>query len=189
VNLLEAAQRAGTRKFVYVSVLNGTNLLHLDIVKAHEDFVAVLEASGVDYAVVRPTGYFSDMAEFLTMAKKGRVYLIGRGNNRMNPIHGADLAACCADAIEGEREEIDIGGPDVLTYREIAALAFRSLGKRPRIIAVPQWTVNLAVRLTKLFNRHEGELLAFFSTMMTSDVVAPATGSHRLEDFFREGAV
>jgi uncharacterized protein YbjT (DUF2867 family) len=189
VNLLEAAQRAGTRKFVYVSVLNGPNLLHLDIVKAHEDFVAVLETSGMDYVVVRPTGYFSDMAEFLTMAKKGHVYLIGRGDNRMNPIHGADLAACCADAIEGEREEIAVGGPDVLTYREMATLAFRSLGKRPRIVAVPQWTMNLAVRLTKLFNRHEGELLAFFSTMMTSDVVAPATGSHRLEDFFREGAV
>ena len=39
VNLLEAAKRADVRKFIYVSVFNGPNLLHLDIVKAHEDFV------------------------------------------------------------------------------------------------------------------------------------------------------
>ena len=101
VNLLEAAQRAGVKKFVYVSVFNGPNLLHLDIVKAHEDFVEVLQTSGIDYAVLRPTGYFSDMTEFLEMAKKGRVYLIGRGSCRVNPIHGADLAVEFVHALEG----------------------------------------------------------------------------------------
>jgi uncharacterized protein YbjT (DUF2867 family) len=34
VNLLEAAQRAGVEKFIYVSVFKGPDLLHLDIVKA-----------------------------------------------------------------------------------------------------------------------------------------------------------
>jgi uncharacterized protein YbjT (DUF2867 family) len=56
VNLLEAAQRAGVGKFIYVSVFNGPNLLHLAIVKAHEDFVEALRASGIDYTVLRPTG-------------------------------------------------------------------------------------------------------------------------------------
>jgi uncharacterized protein YbjT (DUF2867 family) len=75
-----------------VSVFNGPNLRHLDIVRAHEDFVDVLKASGLDYSVIRPTGFFSDMSEFYKMARRGRVYLLGRGNNRVNPIHGADLA-------------------------------------------------------------------------------------------------
>ena len=91
-NLLEVAQRAGVKKFIYTSVFRGPSLLHLDIVKAHEDFVTVLKASGMEYTVVRPTGFFSDMGEYMKMAKKGRVYLIGKGDNRINPIHGADLA-------------------------------------------------------------------------------------------------
>jgi uncharacterized protein YbjT (DUF2867 family) len=183
-NLLDVALRAGVEKFVYVSVLHGPDLLHLDIVRAHEEFVDELKASGIDYAVLRPTGYFSDMGEFLEMAKKGRVYLIGRGSNRVNPIHGADLAVSCADALEGEPQEIDVGGPERLTYREIAELAFRSLGKPTKITAVPVWLMKLAIAITKIFNKHQGELLAFFTMAMSSDGIAPTVGAHRLADHF-----
>ncbi|MCP4663366.1 MAG: SDR family NAD(P)-dependent oxidoreductase, partial [bacterium] len=44
------------------------------------------------------------------------------------------------------------------------------------------WSV---VRLVRLFNRHQGELLAFFTTMATTDVVAPTTGTHTLEAHYR----
>jgi uncharacterized protein YbjT (DUF2867 family) len=183
-NLLEAAQRAGVKQFIYVSVFNGPNLLRLDIVKAHEDFVDVLKASGINYAVLRPTGYFSDMGDFLQMAKKGRVYLIGRGSNRMNPIHGADLAVSCVDAMEGERQEIDVGGPEIFTYREIAQLAFQSLRKPARITAVPVWVMRSVIAVTRIFSKHQAELLAFFTTATTSDVVAPRVGTHSLEAHF-----
>jgi len=185
-NLLNAALRAGVKKFVYVSVFNGPNLRRLEIVKAHEDFVDTLKQSGIDYAVLRPTGYFSDMNEFLKMAKKGRVYLIGRGGNRTNPIHGADLAKSCVDAAEGEQQEVDVGGPEVLTYRRMAELAFESLGTTARISHVPIWVMRLTVAITKVFNKHQGELLAFFMTSMTSEVVAPKTGTHTLGAHFRQ---
>jgi uncharacterized protein YbjT (DUF2867 family) len=184
-NLLEVALRAGVKKFVYVSVFNGPNLKHLAIAKAHEDFVAALKSSGINYAVIRPTGYFSDMTEFLKMAQKGRIYLIGKGANQCNPIHGADLAKACVAAVEGEHQEIDVGGPQIMTYREIAELAFASLDKSPRISSVPSWLMKATVMLTKIFSKHQGELLAFFTTVMTSDVVAPATGTHTLKDHYQ----
>jgi uncharacterized protein YbjT (DUF2867 family) len=186
VNLLEAAKRVGVRKFIYVSVFNGPNLLHLDIVKAHEDFVDELKASGIDYAVLRPTGYFSDMSEFQKMAKKGRIYLIGGGSSKVNPIHGADLAVECVHALEGEEKEIDVGGPEVFTYREIAELAFQALGKPARISSVPIWVMKLVIVTTKIFNKHQGELLAFFTTAVTSNVVAPMTGTRSLATHFAE---
>lgn len=185
-NLLEAAQKAGARKFVYVSVFNGPKMLDLAIVKAHEDFVAVLEASGMGYAVIRPTGFFSDMEEYLKMARRGRVYLIGSGQNRINPIHGADLAVTCVDAADGIEKEIDVGGPEILSHREMAQVAFRSLGKKTRISRIPTLVMKSVVFGTKLFNAHQGELLAFFSTAMTSEAVAPPVGIHRLEDHFRD---
>ena len=186
VNLLQAAQRAGVKKFIYVSVFGGPGLLHLDIVKAHEDFVGVLRDSGMDYTVIRPTGFFSDMEEYLKMARRGRVYLFGPGKNRINPIHGADLAVVCADAASGDAQEIDVGGPQVLTHRQIAELALSSVGKQPRISSVPLWVMKVSVFLTKKFNRHQGELLAFLTTAMSIDAAAPAVGVHHLEDHFRD---
>ena len=185
-NLLDAARSAGVQKFIYVSVFNGPALLHLDIVKAHEDFVGELKASGMNYTVVRPTGYFSDMGEFFKMASKGRVYLFGPGSNRINPIHGADLAAVCADALEGERQEVEVGGPEILNWREIAELAFKTLGKPAKISSVPIRLAKTAVAATRIFNRHQGELLAFFTEMGTSEVVAPAAGTRTLARHFEE---
>jgi uncharacterized protein YbjT (DUF2867 family) len=186
LNLLREAQKAGVRKFIYVSVYNGPELLHLDIIKAHEDFVAELAASGLDYTVIRPTGYFSDMGEYLKMARSGRVWLVGSGKNRMNPIHGADLAVACVDAMGGTDQEIKIGGPETFTYRQIAQLALKAAGRKPRITSIPTSVIRIAVALLKLASRHNGELLAFFATMMTSDMVAPAAGTHRLGEHFRE---
>ena len=184
-NLLHLALSAGVKKFVYVSAFNGPSLRHLDIIDAHEAFVDELRAACIDWAVLRPTGYFSDMGEFFEMAKKGRIWLIGNGANRVNPIHGADLAAACADALEGTATEIDVGGPQTLNWNEVAAIAFRALDRPAKISRVPSWLMWSVVRLVRLFNRHQGELLAFFTTMSTTDVVAPATGTRTLGAHYR----
>ena len=181
-NLLEEAMRAGVQKFVYVSVFNGPSL---DIVAAHEDFVDQLMASGIDASVLRPTGYFSDMGEVFDMAKKGRVWLIGDGTNQVNPIHGADLAVACVDAVEGREPAMDVGGPETMTWKRAAEVAFEVLDRPVKIFFVPQWVMWAVVRLLRFFNRHQGELLAFLTTMATNDVVAPAFGKCTLEAHFR----
>jgi uncharacterized protein YbjT (DUF2867 family) len=180
-NLLELALGARVKKFVYVSAFNGPSLRQLDIIDAHEAFVDELRNAEIDWAVLRPTGYFSDMGEFFEMAVRGRVWVIGNGGNRVNPIHGADLAVACADALEGTATEIDVGGPQTLTWDEVAAIAFRALDRPAKISRVPSWLMWSVVWLVRLFNRHQGELLAFFTTMATTDVVAPSTGTHTLE--------
>jgi uncharacterized protein YbjT (DUF2867 family) len=114
------------------------------------------------------------------------VWLIGDGTAQVNPIHGADLAAACADAVVGGAEEIDVGGPEVMTWNEAAAAAFEALGRPPKITHVPERLMWAVVRVVRLLNRHQGELLAFFTTMATTDVVAPPTGVHTLEAHFRE---
>ena len=185
-NLLEVASRAGVRKFIYTSVFRGPSLLHLAIVKAHEDFVSVLKASGMEYTILRPTGFFSDMGEYLTMSEKGRVYLMGDGSNRINPIHGADLASLCVDAVDQDAKEIDVGGPEVLTHREIAKLALTATGKPHRITSVPLWVMRASISLARVFNRHQGELMAFLTEALTNDAIAPMTGYRTLAAHFRE---
>ena len=51
-----------------------------------EKVVAALRDSGMEYRIVRPCGYFSDMGVLLDMAQRGRSFLVGEGANLMNPI-------------------------------------------------------------------------------------------------------
>src|SRR5262249_3680466 len=58
-NLIREAERAGVRKFVYVSTFHTPGLADLDFVRGHEMVVEELRNSGLDWGVIRPTGYFS----------------------------------------------------------------------------------------------------------------------------------
>ncbi len=139
MNLLSEAKKDGVKKFIYVSVLNGENLRQLKICEAKERFVEQLKNSGLAYCVIRPNGFFSDMAEFQAMAKKGRIYLFGNGESKSNPIHGEDLAEVCVDAIEKPGREINIGGPETLTHNEIArtGLCFPGEGSKNFVYSQP----------------------------------------------------
>lgn len=185
MNLLSEAKKDGVKKFIYVSVLNGENLAPLKICEAKERFVEQLKNSGLEYCVIRPNGFFSDMAEFQAMAKKGRIYLFGNGESKSNPVHGADLAEVCVDAIEKPGREINIGGPETLTHNEMAELAFASLGRDAKISYIPN-PVRLAVlKMLRLFTpaRVYGPV-EFFMTVMAMDMVAPEYGKHTLGSFF-----
>jgi uncharacterized protein YbjT (DUF2867 family) len=187
VNLLQEAIKAGVKKFVYASVLNGQHHRDLKILKAKEKFVDLLKSSGLDYIVIRPNGFFSDMGDFLEMAKGGRVYLFGEGNNKVNPIHGADLAAVILDELDQSRKEIEVGGPDILTHNEIAALALSSFGKQNRITHLPDFSRKMLVWLLRRFttSKFYGPY-EFFLTMMSEDQVAPRYGVRRLSTHFME---
>lgn len=186
INLLEEAKKSGVRKFIYVSVLHGQHLTKLKICNAKEKFVKSLESSGLDYCIIRPTGYFSDMAEFYTMAKKGRIFLFGTGSHRMNPIHGEDLAKVCADAIQSNDKEILVGGPDNLTYRQIAKTAFEVSGRKEKITHIPYWISRFGLFFLRAFtsSKFYGPI-EFFMTVLSMDVVAPQHGSHHLKVYFK----
>ena len=69
VNLLYEAKKSGVEKFEYISAINGDKQRHLKIFEAKERFVNELKSSGLDYCIMRPNGFFSDMKDFLEMAK------------------------------------------------------------------------------------------------------------------------
>ncbi|MCP3955911.1 MAG: hypothetical protein GY697_27395 [Desulfobacterales bacterium] len=118
------------------------------------------------------------------MAHSGRVYLIGNGRHRMNPIHGADLAIACVAAAQSRQNDIAIGGPDTYSYKEIAELAFATLGRPPKITGIPVRLVQLVVSLIRLFSKHYFTLALFFTTVMQNDFVAPPSGTKSLRSYF-----
>ncbi|SFS51269.1 SDR family oxidoreductase [Lutibacter maritimus] len=189
INLLEEAKKAGVKHFVYVSAINGNKYRNLKIFEAKEKFVDALKSSGLNYTIVRPNGFFSDMKDFLQMAKSGRVYLFGSGYQKFNLIHGKDLATYIVDNLEETNKELTIGGPDVLSLNEISELALNALNKPIKIIHLPDWMRKLTIWSLRTFTsvKTYGPL-EFFLTLMAEDTIAPTYGTHRLEDFYIEEA-
>ncbi|WP_425100577.1 SDR family oxidoreductase [Tropicibacter sp. S64] len=183
--LLREAERAGVQRFAYVHVLNAKAMRHVPLVAAKADFVDVLLASSLPSTVIAPSGYFSDMEAFLAMARSGRVWLFGSGAPRINPIHGADLAFAIAEATEGGRGWLDIGGPDVLTQSGIARLAFSALGREPRITCLPDALRKAALTvLPWVTPRRVHGPAQFFLTAMALDMVGETHGNRSLADHF-----
>lgn len=186
--LLHLAEKTGVARFVYVSVLHGRELrATVRLAAAKERFVDALAASRLSSVVVRPTGYFSDMGEFLTMADRGTAYLFGDGRRAINPISGRDVAAACLDAAWSAATDVPVGGPDVLTYEAIAAAAFAAHRAAPRIRHLPRWLVVVGTwMLARCTPERTYGPLQFLVAVMTRDMTAPPTGSDHLAEYFAE---
>jgi len=185
LNLLEEAQRAGVQRFAYIHVLNAEKMPDVSLVAAKAAFVRELLAASIPSTVIAPSGYFSDMGDFMAMAKSGRVWLFGSGSNRLNPIHGADLAVASANAIDNEEAWLDVGGPDTYTHREIAQLAFAPLNGAARITCMPDALRRLTLSvLPWVTPRRVHGPAHFFLTAMGMDMVGHSHGTHHLADHF-----
>jgi len=185
-NLIDLCQGSEVKRFLYVSMQGAENIMQLAITQAHEKVVDDLAQSGLEYRIVRPCGYFSDMGVLYDMAAKGRSFLVGDGNNKMNPIHGADLADVCVSTLEGDALEVEVGGPDIMTQREAAELAFEVAGNPVKITVIPLWLARGLARAIGLLSRQFGDLADFIVTAGEIDGVGPQRGTSTLRSYFEK---
>jgi uncharacterized protein YbjT (DUF2867 family) len=184
-NLLKEAIHNKVEAFQYISAINGDKLRHLKIFEAKEKFVDELKTSKIKHSIMRPNGFFSDMSDFLEMAKAGRVYLFGHGNFKLNPIDGEDLAKVCVDSMKEGVQEESAGGMDILTQNELAELALKAWEKPVKITHLPDWTRRFTIWILRTFTSSKTYgPIEFFLTAMAENNVANQYGSKRLEDFF-----
>jgi len=185
-NLIDLAEASGVNGFTYVSMQGAENIMQLAITQAHEKVVTALAQSKLEYRIVRPCGYFSDMGALYDMAKKGRAYLVGEGSNKMSPIHGADLAQVCVDSTEGDELEVEAGGPDIMTQREAAELAFEVVGNPAKFTVIPMWLARGLVKVIALLSKQFGDLAEFIVTAGEIDGVGPPRGATTLRSYFED---
>jgi uncharacterized protein YbjT (DUF2867 family) len=186
MNLLSEALGSKVRRFVFVSVFMADRIA--DLARERELFVHELKQSGLAYGIIRPTGYFSDMSEYLKMARGGKVYVLGNGRNQINPIHGKDLAEVCVDCAETAQDqtERDVGGPDTYSYEEIGTLACDTIGAKKKIFHLPVGLAKLVMACIRPFSSRGYQAANFFTTVMSNDFVAPRAGSHGLDRYFEQ---
>ena len=142
VRALEAARAAGASRFVMLSALC-VQKPQLAFQFAKLDFEAKLAASGIDYAIVRPTAFFKSLSGQVENVRRGRKFVVF-GDGRLTatkPISDADLAAYLVAALTdpARRNCISpIGGPGpAITPRDQAEALSRLLGRPVPVLQMP----------------------------------------------------
>lgn len=185
-NLLDAAIHAGAGHFVYVSVA-GVDLAGSDavpVLKAKQKFEAYLQESPIAWSIVRPSGFFWNYGLFLTMARRhGIVPVFGDGTARTTPVSEDDLATVIAQRLGNAGVAYSVGGPEDLSANEIGDLIMQALGRRIRLVHVPEPVTEAGLAVLHPFAKSEYGLLAFFHWAMTAGATADHVGTTRLGDW------
>ncbi len=116
-SLIDAAQSAGVRHFIYVSVLGSAPDHPNPFISAKGQCEVHLKQSGLTYTILKP-GFFMEVwiGAIVGGPLQARqpVTLIGRGTCKQVFVSMADVAAYALAAInhpKAENREIEIGGP------------------------------------------------------------------------------
>jgi len=76
-----------------------------------------------------------------SLQTSGRIQVFGRGDNPSNFVSVIDVAALVESVVTGERpgsREIDFGGPDTLTFNQLAAIVQDVAGRRAAVRHIPR---------------------------------------------------
>lgn len=173
LNLLNEAKRAGVKKFAYVSVLKADKAPKVPMLHAKYLLEEALKASGIDYVIFRPTGYFYDIAKvFKPMIEKGEVTLLGKKPVSANVIDTTDLADFMLLHLGDKNKTYDIGGTETYTYEEIARMFFAAAGKEPVIKHAPPFLFDVLAFVNKLKKNGKEAILRFSKWTLTESMVA-----------------
>ncbi len=175
LNLLNQAKAEGVKKFAYVSVHKaddpGTkNIPMLDAKRMLEE---KLMASGLQWVIFRPTGYFYDIVKvFKPMIAKGKVTLLGNEPVSCNVIDTTDLADFIVSKMDDVNAIHDIGGTETYTYEEIANMMFAVNGKTPKISHASPKLFDILAWVAKVRKTGKEGVIRFSKWTLSNSMVA-----------------
>lgn len=134
-NVLAAATRAGVDHLVYVSIVGVDNQRFIPYYRAKWAAEQVVEQAPTPWTIQRITQFHELLDQFLRLPVTVRTPDLS-----FQPIAAADAAIRLADLVDtgptGRAD--DIGGPEVLNIRELAAQRHDITGKRTRLLPAPR---------------------------------------------------
>ena len=155
-------QEFGARAVAEAARAAGATLTHVSALGANEksaSLYAQTKARGEravqetlpDAVIYRPSivfgpedGFFN---RFANMARFSPFLpLIGGGETRFQPIYVGDVAEAVARAVDGKVKggtTYEIGGPQVLTFRECMEEILEVVDRKRALVAVPWWVANM----------------------------------------------
>jgi uncharacterized protein YbjT (DUF2867 family) len=164
-NMIDAARKAGVKRFVHISSLAAREpqLSAYGWSKAKSE--RLVAASGLDWTIVRPPAVYGpgdkETFELFKMARRGLVALPPKGH--FSVIHVDDLCrlilALLGEADTwGETYEPDDGREGGWDHRHFARTLGRLYGKRAATVALPKPVLRLASGFDRLLRRDRAKL-------------------------------
>jgi NADH dehydrogenase len=191
--LVGAAERAGVRRIVHISIANPSIDSPLPYYKGKAEMEMIVEASSMSHAIVRPTLVFgredvliNNMAWLL---RRFPIFPVASGDYRVQPIFVGDVAKLAVDAgrIEGNTT-FDAAGPETFRFDEMARLIGQAVGSRARVIHLPPRVVHSLGWVLGLFLRDIlltwNEMLGLRGSLLVSH--EPPQGETRFTAWLRE---
>jgi NADH dehydrogenase len=151
-----AVHVAGAEAVAKVAAANRARMIHVSAIGANEDSAshyAVTKAEGeqrvvenVPAAVMfRPSIMFGPedtfFNRFAALARLSPVLpLIGGGLSRFQPVFAGDVATAIADAVDGRAKPgtiYELGGPDILSFKELMEFTLRTIERRRILLPIP----------------------------------------------------
>lgn len=133
-NLIAAAQAAGVKRFLFVSVPGAAPEHPIPLFRYKGINEVALQQSGMTYTIFQPTIFMDVWIGAIVgtaLVTQQVICLKGKGDHHHNFISEADVAAFMLAALEhplASNQTLSIGGPASYTWTEIVATAGKVLG-------------------------------------------------------------
>ena len=151
--LLGAARDAGVRKVVHVSVSNPSEDSPLDYFAGKARTERAVRESGLAWAIIRPTLVFGQgdilINNIAWLLRRLPIFGVpGRGDDRLQPVAGEDVAEIATWAAEQtDNVIVDAAGPDTVYYSEMVESIAIAVGRHPRFVYLSPRMSLLAARV------------------------------------------
>ena len=141
--LIRAAEEAGVRRIVHVSITNPSPDSPLPYFKGKAEVERAITESKLSHAILRPAVLFGDQGILINniawFLRRLPVFAIpGSGEYGLQPIFVDDLADLAVEW--GHRTEdgvLDAVGPEAPTFNELVRMIARAIGSKTLVLHVP----------------------------------------------------
>jgi NADH dehydrogenase len=156
--MVQAAEAAGVRRFVFFSALGATAHDRTRFLRAKALAEEAVTASDLEHVVIAPSIVYAPGDVFMTLLSRMAavtpvVPVSGRGRARYQPIWAHDVAdgvmALLAQDGAPQQDRYELAGPEILDYTQITELLLRASGRPRRLVHVPTPIVSRALRATE----------------------------------------
>jgi uncharacterized protein YbjT (DUF2867 family) len=194
--LFDAAQRAGVRRIVHISITNPSEGSPLEYFSGKARLERALIESGLSYAILRPTVLFGKEDILINniawaLRRFPAFGLFGAGDYKLQPIYVDDLAELAVQqGASSANVIVNAIGPETFTYRELAQRIARLIGVRRLIVPLPPLVAYWVGKLISVFTQDvmitREEITGLMANLLYVDT--PPTGTTKLTDWISHHA-
>jgi uncharacterized protein YbjT (DUF2867 family) len=133
------AKAAGVKRIVKLSVLRAAREEFI-FARWHRAAEQAIEASGVPWTFLRPGSFMQNVVNYMgdTIRSQNAIYTAAP-DAPVAHIDARDIGAVAARVLSEaghEGKAYELAGPEAPTYRDVAALLSRALGREIRVVAI-----------------------------------------------------